>query len=860
MGLAVDAAGRVVLAGSAAEGGQTRFALARYTTAGAPDTSFGPAGTGRVTTPIAGDLAGAARAVALAPGNRIVLAGYATAPSGYKGFAVARYTDAGALDPTFGVDGTVFTGFNASDNPLDPAGDDLAHALAVQPDGKIVLAGSAQDTANAHYTFTYTTHFALARYLPGNSLGVLPAAPANFGGAINWEELGSAKDNSPFNKLDGTWTDQSAIEQGFRLERSLDGTTGWETIKNPDPEPDPHLGAAPSTGSSPTYTLHRVLRKYRYRLRAYNAAGESAPSNVIWPDFIAEDVSLPVEVEVGTQPAPHISFAWPTRPDLTLIDRVFRKRVGDQQWQPLAPAPGATSYTDWDVTAGSHYEYRFHATGAPVGEGLVVSHVYAGLEADHPDLTAAPRYENRGKVVLLVEEGLVNPAVTPNLVSEVARLREDLAGDGWTVVYHTAPRHVAEVTDPAQQPARDAAHKAGVAAVKNMIQAAYDADPARVKAVFLLGHVPVPYAGFMAPDLHSSDGSIPGGTDHFGAWPADAYYGDVAGMPGRPEPRWTDDWDRSPQGLVPNPRRPENRNVAGDGKFDQSDLADGRDPELAVGRVDLAHLPMFGTPEVELLRRYLDKDHAFRHGQLAVARRAVIDNNLSQRAGTGPNGFRNFYSLVGPDNVHAAPYGAATQDPAGYLWAYADATGDWGMAPGVPNGQQWAFSEQVLYGVARTSSFVPPNVNTAAFHLLYGSYIGDWDSNNSLLRAPLAADGNGLTAVWGDRPSWYFHHMGLGEPIGRGVQATLANVIRYTASGAVAPPYQDLSSSRSHLALMGDPTLRMHAAPPPQGMFKVAESGGVHLYWDSPAIDPDIMSTWGRVRTARSSGWPGRAW
>ena len=53
-----------------------------------------------------------------------------------------------------------------------------------------------------------------------------------------------------------------------------------------------------------------------------------------------------------------------------------------------------------------------------------------------------------------------------------------------------------------------------------------------------------------------------------------------------------------------------NHNVPGDGKFDQSLFVD---LELEVGRVDMSNLPSFTSNEIELTRRYLNKNHQFRH-------------------------------------------------------------------------------------------------------------------------------------------------------------------------------------------------------------------------------------------------------
>src|ERR1051326_4400911 len=115
----------------------------------------------------------------------------------------------------------------------------------------------------------------------------------------------------------------------------------------------------------------------------------------------------------------------------------------------------------------------------------------------------------------------------------------------------------------------DVARNDSPANVKCRIKAQYDSDPINVKAVFLFGHVPVAYSGDIVPDGHCPD--------HRGAWPCDGFYGDMDGV-------WTDDTvnDKSAADV-------RNRNVPGDGKYDQSTFP--APLKLMVGRVDLANMP-----------------------------------------------------------------------------------------------------------------------------------------------------------------------------------------------------------------------------------------------------------------------------
>lgn len=130
--VAVDGQNRIVVAGSSRNDSNDDFALVRYTTEGELDTSFG-GGDGIVTTPIStGD--DNANAVVLDGQGRIVLVGGAENSNGDKDFALVRYTPEGGLDASFGDgNGIVIT-------PIGP-GDDVAHGVVLDDQDRIVAAG-----------------------------------------------------------------------------------------------------------------------------------------------------------------------------------------------------------------------------------------------------------------------------------------------------------------------------------------------------------------------------------------------------------------------------------------------------------------------------------------------------------------------------------------------------------------------------------------------------------------------------------------------------------------------------------------------------------------------------------------------
>lgn len=502
---------------------------------------------------------------------------------------------------------------------------------------------------------------------------------------------------------------------------------------------------------------------------------------------------LSVQVSATVQPSPaKIILTWPQDTNGTPLSyTVSRKAPRSEAWGPGTSLSGqTTSFVDSDVEAGTAYEYRIvKAAQRYIGFG----YIQAGINA--------PLVDTRGKVVLVVDNTL-----SSSLAPELARLENDLRGDGWTVLR----REVSRADSPAS--------------VKAVIKAAYDADPAKVKSVFLFGHIPVPYSGQFNPDGHP---------DHIGAWPADAYYGDMDGI-------WTDTAVNYTQTLNTDPVDAQRMsNVPGDGKFDQTSLPSV--VELEVGRVDLANMPgraAWGgqatfASETELLRKYLNKDHNFRHRITNPVRRAILGDYFGYRSGEGfaASGFRSFAPLVGSQNVRNL--NLEFDDKKG-IWINEVAKADYLLAYGCGAGNYntiGGLGETGIYNDGSTTEMVAHNTR-AVFNMLYGSWLGDWDHEDNFLRAPLAND-YGLAAMWSGRPHWFMHPLGLGETLGHVTRLAQNNKGLYQTQINTA-------ENRVHIALMGDPTLRLHPVVPPGTLNSSILDGAASLAW-LPSTDSDLI-------------------
>jgi uncharacterized delta-60 repeat protein len=142
-------------------GAQARFELLEerpLCAAGAPDPSF--SGDGRTTVDFLGGLRAFATDAAVQKDGKTVVVGFVDAGGGTRRFAVARLNFDGTPDTSFDGDGLVVV-------PVGDIGDARATAVAVQGDGKIVVAGSARMDSLGSFN---GPNFAVIRLLPNGRL------------------------------------------------------------------------------------------------------------------------------------------------------------------------------------------------------------------------------------------------------------------------------------------------------------------------------------------------------------------------------------------------------------------------------------------------------------------------------------------------------------------------------------------------------------------------------------------------------------------------------------------------------------------------------------------------------------------
>lgn len=427
---------------------------------------------------------------------------------------------------------------------------------------------------------------------------------------------------------------------------------------------------------------------------------------------------------------------------------VYRKQPNTVQWgTPIATlAATDTTYTDNVVSGTWEYRVQRNLTNGKFGNGYILTNA-----------TTEPLH-NKGRLLLCVDYNYVLP-----LQSEIAVLISDLVGDGYTV--DTIHVNRGEV----------------VPNVKQRIMNWYyhnKNQSIKPQTLYLLGRIPVPYSGAIAPDGH-----IP---DHKGAWPADVYYGVDN------DEKFTDAWNN-----IDSATGTRNDNIPGDGKFD-ADLIYPDSVLFEIGRVDLTKMTTFGKSDTLLVKQYLTKAHNFKNNVFVPNRKAIIDDNFGVMSGEAfaASGWRSFAAALGKQSVDTGDFITSVKSNS-YLMSFGCGAGTYTSANGIGN----------------SSNFKSDSINTV-FSMMFGSYFGDWDSDNNFLRAPLCSEPMSLVSVWSGRPHWNLHHMALGYTIGSSTQITQNNV-----DGQLLNPKQQAGYVTNafptyiHIALMGDPSLRLFYQP-----------------------------------------------
>jgi uncharacterized delta-60 repeat protein len=181
--IALQSDGKIVATGNANGNGLIEIAIVRLNTNGTLDNTFGSNGKASIKVAASDNYA---KGIAIQPDGKIVIAGYVSKGSEMQCGLIRLNTD-GTMDNSFSGDGQLYHSILA--------GDDFLNDLIIQPDGKILAIGTAEDSFAR-------TYFAIVRYNSNgtfdNSFNTIGMVTLEFGTANNY---GASVALQPDNKI-----------------------------------------------------------------------------------------------------------------------------------------------------------------------------------------------------------------------------------------------------------------------------------------------------------------------------------------------------------------------------------------------------------------------------------------------------------------------------------------------------------------------------------------------------------------------------------------------------------------------------------------------------------------------------------
>ncbi|NMH28888.1 T9SS type A sorting domain-containing protein [Flavobacterium silvaticum] len=489
-----------------------------------------------------------------------------------------------------------------------------------------------------------------------------------------------------------------------------------------------------------------------------------------------------VSAEVDTQ-APSVTIKFlDAASNTNHPTRLYRRPMfgNGSDWVLVADAipAGTVQWTDTNVNAGETWEYQARRTNTwfYAGESHdAIGYTIGSLLSDHTNYS--------GQVILLVADNIAS-----GLAEKYHRLKKELSGDGWQIDEIIVPK--ATSWDSGNT----------VVGIRNQIIAVYNEAPSddKPKALFILGHVPMPRSGTgsaVAPDEHDQNK---------GARGCDAYYADVDGI-------FTDTQTFNPGGL----QTPLAINLPGDFKWDQDFFPS--DVEMAFGRVDFEDVDDVAGSELTMMETYLDKLHNYKT--------VAAGWNMGEKSAffigydnSNDGSYRSLPNISKPENVFQEPSGQTHPQ-----WVSQNGPFQFYMQnQEVPDMNQWN-----TYGME------------AAIYSSDQSYWGwnDVPQDNyiySRIRALLATPTKVVATIWTTTGVNTFQQACSGEPIGFAVREIMNHNAQNNKLERVPQNWDTAAwQNRTHFAFNGDPTIRLYQVPA-IGSVTLSEVGNqAVLDWES---------------------------
>ncbi|MBN1674187.1 MAG: lamin tail domain-containing protein [Kiritimatiellae bacterium] len=168
------------------------------------------------------------------------------------------------------------------------------------------------------------------------------------------------------------WTDNSGNEDGFKIERRVSGGT-WA-----------QLAVAGANATAYADTSAAPETEYRYQVRAYNPAGDSAYSELasVTTPALPTPPAAPSAMTATALSFSRVRLTWADNSDNEQGFKIDRRQSGTSEWVRIVTAGSdTTEHTDSGVTANTTFYYKAKAYNA-AGQSAYSAVAYANTPSD----------------------------------------------------------------------------------------------------------------------------------------------------------------------------------------------------------------------------------------------------------------------------------------------------------------------------------------------------------------------------------------------------------------------------------------------------------------------------------------------
>lgn len=553
--------------------------------------------------------------------------------------------------------------------------------------------------------------------------------------------------------------------------------------------------------------------------------------------FLAEEKSLSLTARIASDGFGNnnVEILLPNEYDLQdnnqLVTYEIEKRLANssQTWtlatgvlQSYSPSSTTISWIDNDIIlSGQIYEYKIirNDNRDPIRSAFTFHKDTDGngsfdktysVTENLPEATGYIEVANEVSISHQIDRGevfvVVDSQLRPQLNYEIERFVSDLTGDGWQVVIQDV--------DPSRIEGKTVDSIVEASIIKGLITDIYNDSSYDLKSVILLGDLPVVNSGLnLAPDGH-----------RWRPLETDLYYADLEFPLGNGDGPWVDEkkleFDFQVQGgnaifTIEN---------GSDGHFDVNSFnttgLDANFQDVVIGRIDMSNLSTdnYGS-HIDNMRAYLDRDHAYRHGNLDVNNQVMIYDGGPRGELSRAAAISNYGPLVGNDGFVSNARGPNVSHnswPANWANAHNSVSENFLYghigSTGVNVGGKLSnthLSDDINNDIAVRTIF---NEFTSSYSMEWNSTRTDYnnayiDTSNMIMHenhvdtpmnAVLAANGFGLTSFWSDSDDLHLQSLAIGDTIGEAILKTQNEGSMYGNDNIV----------EVYRTLMGDPTLR----------------------------------------------------